>query len=411
MMEPNNFMASEQFSGETKPKRVAILGASGSIGTGALEVIAASGGRLKATLLSVHRNTARLVEAARTFRPATVVVTDETADRSVLSRLPSGTELLFGQKSLDEAVRRPEIDMVLSAIVGGAGLTGSWNALDAGKTLALANKESLVMAGSLMTELAARRGVRILPVDSEHSAVWQCLAARLTDESAVDGRALGDSVRRLILTASGGPFLHWPAESLERATVADALAHPTWKMGKKITIDSATMMNKAFEIVEARWLFGVPAEKIEVMIHPQSTIHSMVEFIDSAVMAQVGPPDMRLPIQLALYDMVRRNSPARAMDWTKPTAWELYPPDAERFPALALGKEMARLGGTAGAVVSAANETAVAAFLAGKLSFPKIVAACRAILEQHEYEERPTLDRLFELDRWARRETTRWISV
>lgn len=386
-------------------KRIALLGASGSIGAGAIDVIAASGGLLTASVLTAHSGTRRLVETAERLRPETVIVTDPEADRAPLSGLPAGTELLFGPEALEEAVQRPEIDTVLSAIVGSAGLRGTWRALEAGKTVALANKESLVLAGALLPELARKSGGRILPVDSEHSAIYQSLAAR-----GPEGDDLSRSVRRLILTASGGPFRGRTKEELERVTVDDALRHPTWKMGKKITIDSATMMNKAFEIIEARWLFDLPPEKIDVLIHPQSIIHSMVEFVDGAVIAQMSPPDMRLPIQLALCGMERRESPARKSDWTLPLSLELFPPDEERFPAIALGRRVARLGGSAGAVVNAANEVAVDAFLSGKLPFSHIVSICRSMLEEQTLEERPTLERLFEIDAAVRGETKKWIS-
>ncbi len=398
-------------------KQIAVLGATGSIGTSALDIIAASGGELVAELLSAHSQTAKLAEAARRFHPMTLVVTDETADRTPLSDVPPGTRVLYGVDALEEEIRREEIDVVLSAIVGSAGLRGTWSALEAGKTVALANKESLVLAGALMIDLAKRSGGRILPVDSEHSAIWQSLASRqigLTPygapESTDDLDFAKGMITRLILTASGGPFRNRNKEDLTKVTVADALAHPTWKMGKKITIDSATMMNKAFEIIEARWLFDLPPERIDVMIHPQSIIHSMVEFLDGGVIAQLGVPDMRLPIQLALYGMTRRYATGRRLDWSQLQTLELIPPDEDRFPAIPLGRRVARDGGTSGAVVNAANEVAVDAFLHGKIPFPKITTACQTILDHHQFEERPTLSRLFEIDRWARMETQKWIS-
>ncbi len=403
-------------SQKDEPRRIAVLGATGSIGASALDVIAASGGRLAAAVLTAHRQTAKLAGLARRFRPETLVVTDPEADRAPLAELERTTRVLYGPEGLDEAVSSPEIDVVLAAIVGGAGLRGSWRALEAGKTLALANKESLVLAGSLLFDLARKNGGRILPVDSEHSAIWQALASCRPAETPY-GASCGsdpaerkDLVRRLILTASGGPFRNKPLDELRRVTVGEALAHPTWKMGKKITIDSATMMNKAFEIIEARWLFDLPPEKIGVVIHPQSIIHSMVEFVDGAVIAQMGTPDMRLPIQLALCGMERRRCPAPSLDWSRARALELFPPDEERFPAIPLGRRVARDGGSAGAVVNAANEVAVAAFLAGKIPFHKITGICQSILEHHQFEQEPSLERLFELDRQARTETQTWIS-
>lgn len=399
-------------------RRVAVLGATGSIGENGLDVIASSGGRLVPTLLTAHRRTDKLAAMAERFHPQTVIVTDETADRTPLSTVPKGTEILFGESALEEGVRRSEIDVVLAAIVGSAGLRGTWSALEAGKTVALANKESLVLAGSLLMNLAKQTGGKILPVDSEHSAVWQALASiriPLTPfggaaPAVPPGQSEKNVVRRLILTASGGPFRNRSREELARVTVADALAHPTWKMGKKITIDSATMMNKAFEIIEARWLFDIPPERIGVMIHPQSIIHSMVEFIDGAVIAQMGPPDMRLPIQLALYEMDRIDGAANRLDWSQIQTLELFPPDEDRFPAIPLGRRVARDGGSAGAVVNAANEVAVGAFLQGKIPFDKITTVCRTILDHHQFEERPSLSRLFDIDRQARMETQKWIS-
>ena len=249
-------------------------------------------------------------------------------------------------------------------------------------------------------DLARRRGSTILPVDSEHSAVFQCLQA---------GRRA--DVRRIVLTASGGPFRAFTADQLAHVTVAQALAHPTWNMGPKITIDSATMMNKAFEIVEARWLFDLRAEQIDVVVHPQSVIHSMVEFQDGAVMAQLSPPDMRLPIQYALTYPDRSDGVAPRLDLTQLMRLELIPADPERFPALTLGHEVARSGGTTGVVLNAANEAAVAGFLAGQLGFTEIVPTCQRVLQYHNFDPTPTLDELIKLDRWAREEVSRWVST
>jgi 1-deoxy-D-xylulose-5-phosphate reductoisomerase len=376
------------------PRHVAVLGSTGSIGRNTLEVIGASQGRLQAVGLSAHQRLDQLLEQARAAKAKWVVVTG--CDPAPLSA-PPGCEILFGPDALEELAGRDEVEIVVAAIVGSAGLRSSWRALECGKTLALANKETLVVAGPLVTKLAAERGATILPVDSEHSAIFQALEA---------GRR--QDVQRLILTASGGPFRNYTPEQLEDVTVADALAHPTWDMGRKVTIDSATMMNKALEIIEARWLFDLPAEKISVVVHPQSIVHSMVEFVDGSVVAQLSPPDMKLPIQLALTWPERWPGPAAKMDFTKAQRLEFFPPDVERFPALQLGFEVAAAGGTAGAVLNAANEAAVAGFIAGELKFTEIVPVCRAVLEQHHYDPRPTLDELLKLDRWAREEVTRW---
>ena len=271
-------------------KNVAILGSTGSIGRSCLEVIAASEGALQAVVLTAHRNTRLLEQQACAVRPRQIVVTDPAAAaKQDWSGLPRDVELLVGPAALAQAVTGHEIDIVVSAIVGSAGLEGTWAALEAGKTVALANKESLVVGGPLVTRLAAERNACLLPVDSEHSAVFQALQAGRREE-----------VRRIVLTASGGPFRTYTVDRLAQVTVAEALAHPTWDMGPKITIDSATLMNKALEIIEARWLFDLASHQIGVVIHPQSIVHSMVEYVDGSIIAQLSPPDMKLPIQYAL---------------------------------------------------------------------------------------------------------------
>ncbi|HEX3871980.1 MAG TPA: 1-deoxy-D-xylulose-5-phosphate reductoisomerase [Pirellulales bacterium] len=381
------------------PTNVAVLGSTGSIGRNALEVIAAGSPRLRAVGLSACSSTQALCEQAATARPDWIVVTDAGAAAEYnWSKLPKAVERLTGGEALERAVQRPDVDVVLSAIVGSAGLRSTWAALEAGKTVALANKETLVVAGALATDLARRRGATILPVDSEHSAIFQAMKAGRPSE-----------VHRIILTASGGPFRTYTHEQLQNVTVDEALAHPNWRMGRKITIDSATMMNKALEIIEARWLFGLDVDQISVVVHPQSIVHSMVEFVDGSTVAQLGPPDMRLPIQYALTYPDRVPGVAAKMNWCSVQRLDFEPPDMERFPALALGLEAARAGGTAGAVLNAANEAAVAGFLSGELRFTDIVQSCRSILEQHDFEPTPSLGRLMELDRWAREEVARWV--
>ncbi|MCL2006222.1 MAG: 1-deoxy-D-xylulose-5-phosphate reductoisomerase [Planctomycetaceae bacterium] len=399
----------------SSPRRVAVLGSSGSIGQSSLEVIAKSKGQLVPLLLSVHRQTDILAQQLRQLSPEHlprwIAVTDETADRSPLEEFAKNIEIAVGHEALCELVRHRDIDIVLSAIVGSAGLTSTLAALESGKTVALANKESLVMGGKLLTDLAQKHGGRLIPVDSEHSAIMQALCSwRMEFADATVRRSVDDlGIAKIILTASGGPFRTKSQPELENVSVAEALAHPTWKMGKKITIDSATLMNKALEIIETRWFFDVPAEKIDVVIHPQSLIHSMVEFIDGSVIAQMSPPDMRLPIQLALYYPHRVLGIASKIDWTKMQSLELYPPDFDRFPALLLGLEVAASGGTAGAVINAANESAVSAFLAGRLPFLDIVKVCRLVLEHHHFESAPTLEQLLAIDRWARGEVERFV--
>jgi 1-deoxy-D-xylulose-5-phosphate reductoisomerase len=380
------------------PLRVAVLGSTGSIGRSTLDVIEAAPRRFTPWLLAAHRSTAALLEQAQRTRPAWVVVVDESAAAGIDPRsLPAGTRLAVGPQALDDLVRDPAVDRVVSAIVGAAGLRSTWTAIEAGKTVALANKETLVMAGPLVMALAARCGATILPVDSEHSAVHQALAC---------GRRA--DVKRIVLTASGGPFRTTPRAALAAVTPAEALAHPTWSMGPKITIDSATMMNKALEIIEARWLFDMPAAQIAVLVHPQSIVHSLVEFVDGSVIAQLSPPDMRLPIQYALTHPERAPGPARTFDFTRPLALEFEPPDLERFPALRLGHEAAARGGTAGAVLNAANEAAVGGFLAGRLRFTDIAEMNERMLDEHPFEAEPSLDEILRLDAWARQEVAKW---
>jgi 1-deoxy-D-xylulose-5-phosphate reductoisomerase len=377
---------------------VAVLGSTGSIGTSTLDVIEAAPDRFTPHLLAAQRSVGKLLEQARRLRPRWVVVTDPAAAATIgAASLPAGTRLAVGADALDDLVRDPAVDRVVSAIVGAAGLRSTWAAVAEGKTVALANKETLVMAGPLVMRLAARTGAAILPVDSEHSAIQQALCS-----------GTGAEVRRIVLTASGGPFRTRPAETFAAITPEEALRHPTWSMGPKITIDSATMMNKALELIEARWLFGVPATKLEVLVHPQSIVHSMVEFVDGSVIAQLSPPDMRLPIQYALSYPRRLPGPARRFDFTRGFTLEFAPPDPARFPALALGHEAASRGGTAGAVLNAANEEAVRGFLAGRLRFTDIAAVCGRVLEAHPFQDDPTIEDIRRLDAWAREEVVTW---
>jgi 1-deoxy-D-xylulose-5-phosphate reductoisomerase len=382
-----------------RPRRVAVLGSTGSIGTSALDVIRHLPERLSLVGLAAHCRWEQLAEQCREFKPRLAVLSNPDilaqADRSLF---PPETKLIGGPEGVARLVAETDVDVVLSAVVGAAGLTGTWAALEAGKTVALANKETLVVGGPLVMELAARRGARILPVDSEHSAIFQALAGHTAGE-----------VARVVLTASGGPFRGKTAAELEGVTPEQALQHPTWQMGPKITIDSATLMNKALEVIEARWLFGLAPDQIDVIVHPESIVHSFVEFADGSVLAQLSPPDMRLPIQYALTYPERLSGPARKLDWRALEALTFELPDRETFSALDLGFEVARLGGTAGAVLNAANEAAVDGFLKGELAFLDIARCCRAILEAHDHDNRPTLARLLALDRWARQEVGRWI--
>lgn len=382
----------------SRAKRIAVLGSTGSIGRSTCDVITASQGELQALALCAHRSVELLEQQAHALRPRMIAITDASAARHpALAYLPQEVELLVGPEALIDIATHPDVDMVVSAIVGSVGLRATWAALEAGKSVALANKETLVVGGSLIMQLAQERKAALLPVDSEHSAVFQAMQAGRRDE-----------VRRIILTASGGPFRHLSLAQLPGVTIRDALAHPTWQMGPKISIDSATMMNKALEIIEARWLFDLTSDQIEVAIHPQSIVHSLVEFVDGSVLAQLSPPDMKLPIQYALYWPQRRSGPAAKFDWRQTHRLEFEPPDLDRFDALRLGFEVATAGGTAGAVLNGANEAAVAAFLNGAIGFHQIVPACRAVLEHHTFDPRPSLSQLERLDAWARAELQRW---
>ena len=373
-------------------KNIAILGSTGSIGCNALDVIENLGPPYRAIALSAHRQTDKLLEQVQRHRPSAVAITDDGVDPAAVEQIRKlGTKVCLGCEGLVELATRDEVDIVLAAVVGAAGLPAVLAAVKAGKTLALANKESLVVAGSLVIPEARKRGVPILPVDSEHSAVFQALQCGKSKE-----------ISRVILTASGGPFRNATREQIERATLADALNHPTWRMGNKITIDSASMFNKGLEIIEACWLFDVPAAKIAVVVHPESIIHSMVEFVDGSVIAQLSPPDMRTPIQYALTYPDRADGVSRRLDITKAFKLHFEPPDFERFPALRIAYDVATRGGTLGAVMNAANEAAVAAFTSGNIPFGEISRLVELTIAEHRLQTQPSLDDLLEADRWAR---------
>ncbi|MBV8779860.1 MAG: 1-deoxy-D-xylulose-5-phosphate reductoisomerase, partial [Phycisphaerae bacterium] len=364
------------------------------------DVIEHLGPEYSVAALSAHSQADKLIAQAKKYRPVAVAVSDNTKFDGVADVLrPLGCQMYRGAVGVAEMVCRHDIDVVLAAIVGAAGLPPVLAAVRSGKTIALANKESLVVAGSLLIPEAKRRGVAILPVDSEHSAVFQAMVCGKSDQ-----------VRRIILTASGGPFRNTPAEVMHRATLDDALNHPTWRMGNKISIDSATMFNKGLEVIEACWLFDVPPEKIEVVVHPESVVHSMVEFVDGSVMAQLSPPDMRTPIQYALTYPERRDGISRKLDLTKSFSLNFQPPDFDRFPALSIAYEVAARRGTLGAVMNAANEAAVDAFVAGRLPFGMISRCVRLTIDRHQHRTEPTLEELLEADRWAR-ETARTIAA
>ena len=380
-----------------KPMNIAVLGCTGSIGKNTLEVVAKQPERFNLVGLSAHRKVDELFELGRKFDVDWVACTDpESANGIGISSESFAVHV--GHEPLSELVAADNIDCVVAAMVGSAGLGSTLAAVKAGKRVALANKETLVVAGGIVTKFAKESGAEILPVDSEHSAVFQALQAGKSHE-----------VSKVILTASGGPFRDWPKERIAEATLDQALAHPTWKMGPKVTIDSATLMNKSLEIIEARWLFDLDVDRLDVMVHPQSLIHSMVEFTDGSVVAQMSPPDMKMPIQYALTYPDRLDGPARRMNWSEMATLELIPPDREKFPSLELGFEVVERGGTTGVVLNAANEAAVEAFVDGRISFNDIVSATRDVLNQHEFDPDPDLETLGRLDRWARQEISKWI--
>jgi 1-deoxy-D-xylulose-5-phosphate reductoisomerase len=372
------------------PKRVAVLGSTGSIGRQALDVVRSHPERLKVVGLAAGRNWELLAEQAAEFAPEVVSVWSADDAARVRVRLGDRTEVHAGEPGLNAVAGWPAADIVLVAVTGTAGLVPTVEAIQLGKDVALANKETLVVAGELVTELAFGMGARILPVDSEHSAVWQCIAHRRTE------------VAGIVLTASGGPFRRFSREELERVRPEDALRHPTWRMGPKITVDSATLMNKGLEIIEARWLFDVGYDQIEVVVHPESIVHGMARLRDKTVLACMGPPDMRLPIQYALSHPQRWETAQPALDFAALGALTFETPRRDLFPALDLAYQAGREGGTMPCVLNAANEVAASAFLAGRLAFTGIPKVVSAVMEQHEKKRRPGLKDILAADRWAR---------
>jgi 1-deoxy-D-xylulose-5-phosphate reductoisomerase len=377
-------------------KKIAILGSTGSIGTNALKVIDAFGGKYEVVALTAHNNIELLAEQVKKYQPKIAVVTNP--DKVEKFRKIIGQTNIEIYSDLTLACGN-EIDVVIAAVVGAAGLGAILNAAKAGKTLAIANKEPLVIAGSLLTKIVKESGAKILPVDSEHSAVFQCLQAGDVSE-----------VNRIILTASGGPFRGATKEQIQNATLEQALAHPTWNMGKKITVDSATMMNKALEVIEAKWLFDVPAEKIDILVHPESIVHSMVEFVDGSVIAQMSPPDMCLPIQYALTYPNRIKGITKHLRLEEIGKLTFEKPDMEVFKALKIGYEVAKTDGTAAAVFNAANEAAVKEFLEGKIKFVNIVELIERCLDKHNVRFNAGLDELLAADNWARNEVSKWLN-
>jgi 1-deoxy-D-xylulose-5-phosphate reductoisomerase len=381
-------------------KRIAILGSTGSIGRNALRVIDSLGEDYRVTALSAHSNVSLLAEQVRKYKPLCAAITDESRlDALAEAVRPVSVEILGGAESLRQIAEHSEVDLVLAAVVGAAGLPALLTGAARGKTLAIANKEPLVMAGQILTALARRHGATIIPVDSEHSAIFQAMKAGTREE-----------VGRIILTASGGPFRTATAEQMRNATLEDALNHPTWDMGPKVTIDSATMMNKALEVIEARWLFDTAVDKIDVLIHPESVVHSLVEFVDGSVVAQLGTPDMCLPIQYALTYPRRVRGIAAHLELHELGRLTFHAPDLKLFRALALGYEAARAGGAAPVVLNAANEAAVAGFLAGRTKFCAIPELIEHCLNRHKFKSAASLEEIIEADRWARNEVAECLS-
>lgn len=398
----------------TAPRGVAILGSTGSVGRAALEVVLASPGRLRVVALAARRNVERLAAQVERARPQLVAVADPEAAERLRRRLGDamwlhasgapespgpaggGPVVVGGPEGLVAAATHPEAEVVVVGIVGIAALRPTLAAAEWGKRIALASKEVLVAAGPLLLAAARRRGAVIVPADSEHNALFQCLVGEAPE-----------SVARVVLTASGGPFLRRPLETLETVAAEEVLAHPVWRMGPRITVDSATMMNKGLEVIEASHLFALPPERIEVLIHPQAVVHGMVEFVDGSVKAILAPPDMRIVLHHALHHPQRRPAPFGRLDLAALGPLTFERPDPDRYPLLALARQAARVGGTVPAVLNAADEVAVARFLAGAIAFGDIVRVVRRVVEAHIPVAEPDLEAILEADRWARAEAAR----
>jgi 1-deoxy-D-xylulose-5-phosphate reductoisomerase len=392
-------MADDEMNPAAGRMNLAVLGATGSIGASTLDVAAAHPQRYRVLALSAHASAEALLELCRVHRPRFAVLSGVGAERAARARFAElDVELLFGPQALEEVAAHPDCHAVMAAIVGGAGLPSTLAAARAGKRVLLANKEALVMAGPLVMRAARESGARLLPVDSEHNAVFQCFSAK-------------EQVRRIILTASGGPFRATPLEKLDAVTPEQACAHPNWVMGRKISVDSATMMNKGLEVIEAGFLFDVPAERIEVLIHPQSIVHSLVEYLDGSVIAQLSNPDMRVPIAHALAYPERIASGARPLDLAALKNLSFERPDHQRFPCLRLACQAMRAGGTAPAVLNAANEVAVEAFLDGRIPFTAIAAVIEDTVAGIAGGHAGSLGEVLEADALARRKASERIVV
>ena len=377
-------------------KNVVLLGSTGSIGASTVKVAEDLPDHIRLVGLAAGNNAELLLQQTQKHRPEAISINNYAKARELEKSLGAGTPVYSGDDGLMKLATLPSADIVLIAIVGTAGLKPALAAIRAGKDIAIASKEILVMAGEIVMDEARRHGVRVLAVDSEHSAIFQCL----------DGKT-SDSVRKLWLTASGGPFRTTPKEEFPNITVERALKHPSWVMGQKITIDSATLFNKGLEMIEARWLFNIGMGRVGVLVHPQSIIHSMVEFVDGALLAQLSTPDMCLPIQYALTYPERVSSNRVQTDFVKLGSLTFEEPDMERFPALKLARRAGEVGGTLPAVLNAANEVAVEAFVKGKINFPQITETVRRVMEAHKVTSHPALEKILEADAWARAEAAK----
>ncbi len=373
-------------------KRITILGSTGSIGTSALKVIEGLSGEIEILGLSTHQRVDLLFQQCQQFKPKAVCITGTDVSIKVIEKIQQlGILVLTGKDGLKDLAALPENDLLLNALVGSIGLLPTLTAIEQQTDIGLANKETLVMAGELVTAFAEKKGVKILPVDSEHSAIFQCLQGENQK-----------TISRLILTASGGPFLNYSLDGLKSVTVEQALNHPNWQMGDKITIDSATLMNKGLEVIEAFWLFKIPLSQIEVVVHPQSIIHSFVEFVDGSIKAQLGMPDMKIPIQYALTYPERRFLQSERLNFPMLKQLTFEKPDETKFPALRLAFDSIKKGGTAPAVLNAANEVAVGKFLGKKIRFTDISRYVKLALEKHSSIFKPKLEDILSADLWAR---------
>lgn len=379
-------------------KKITILGSTGSIGISALDVIEKNPERFCVVALAAGDNIGLLIKQIEKFHPQIVYL--KTKEKAVIlkSKIKSNVEVLYGKEGIKEVASFPKADIVISAISGAAGLMPTLAAIEAGKDVALANKETMVIAGEIVTKVAKKKGVKILPVDSEHSAIFQCLEGQRRD-----------FLKKIILTASGGPFRKMTKKQLQSVKPKHALEHPNWKMGKKITIDSASLMNKGLEVIEAKWLFDVQISKIDVLVHPQSIVHSMVEFIDGSILAQMGIPDMRIPIAYALSYPERIENSLPPLNFIKNGKMEFMKPDMKIFRCLKLAYDAGIAGGTNPAVLNAANEVAVAEFINGKIKFTNIPTIIGKVLSLHEAANEPSLEEIIQADRWARQQAQKII--